>query len=105
MNFQNNYSDMKKPALYWQILIAFVLAIVYGLFFKNHVEYVSWMGTLFLKGLKMVIIPLILSSIISGVANIGEAKNLGRLGMENFWILPFYQYSCIGYWIDFRKPV
>ncbi len=75
---------MKKIALYWQILIAFVLAIVFGIFFKEHVQYVAWMGVLFLKGLKMVIIPLILSSIISGVANIGDANNLGRLGFKTF---------------------
>ena len=42
------------------------------------------MGTLFLNALKMIIIPLILSSIISGVANIGDANNLGRLGLKTF---------------------
>ena len=40
------------------------------------------MGTLFLNALKMVIVPLILSSIISGVTNIGNAENLGRLGLK-----------------------
>jgi Na+/H+-dicarboxylate symporter len=75
---------MKKIALYWQILIAFVLAIVYGILFKDQVSYVAWMGDVFLKGLKMIIIPLILASIISGVANIGNASNLGRLGIKTF---------------------
>jgi Na+/H+-dicarboxylate symporter len=75
---------MRKPALYWQILIAFVLAILFGIFFKQQVSYVLWMGTLFLNALKMIIIPLILSSIISGVANIGDANNLGRLGLKTF---------------------
>lgn len=75
---------MKKIALYWQILIAFVLAIIYGILFKDQVIYVAWMGDLFLKGLKMIIIPLILSSIISGVANIGDASNLRRLGLKTF---------------------
>ncbi len=75
---------MKKLALYWQILIAFVLAIGYGILFKEQVHLVAWMGDLFLKGLKMIIIPLILSSIISGIANIGDASNLGRLGFKTF---------------------
>lgn len=75
---------MKKIALHWQILIAFALAIVYGLIFREQVHLVSWMGDLFLKGLKMIIIPLIFSSIISGVANIGDAENLGRLGVKTF---------------------
>lgn len=75
---------MKKIALYWQILIAFALAIIYGILFREHTHLVAWMGDLFLKGLKMIIIPLILSSIISGVANIGDADNLGRLGAKTF---------------------
>lgn len=40
------------------------------------------MGDIFLRALKMVIIPLIFSSIISGVTSIGEGKNLGRLGIK-----------------------
>ncbi len=73
---------MKKPELYWQILIAFILAIFFGLFFTNAVPYIEWMGTIFIKALKMIIIPLILSSIISGITQIGDAKNLGRLGLK-----------------------
>ncbi|WP_320052002.1 dicarboxylate/amino acid:cation symporter [uncultured Acetobacteroides sp.] len=73
---------MKKIELYWQILIAFVLAILFGIFFKNQVHYVAWMGVVFIKALKMIIIPLIFASMISGVSNIGDAKNLGRLGAK-----------------------
>ena len=73
---------MKKIQLHWQILIALILGALFALLFTDYVEYVSWMGDLFLRALRMVIIPLILSSIISGVTNIGEAKNLGRLGLK-----------------------
>ncbi len=73
---------MNKIQLHWQILIALVLGVLYGLYFTEQVIYVSWMGDLFLRALKMVIIPLILSSIISGVTNIGTGKNLGRLGFK-----------------------
>ena len=73
---------MKKLKLHWQILIALILAIVFALFFPEYVQYVSWMGDLFIRGLKMVIIPLILSSIISGITNIGSADNLGRIGLK-----------------------
>lgn len=45
-------------------------------------SYVSWMGDIFLRALKMIIVPLVLASIVSGVANIGSAKNLGRLGLK-----------------------
>ena len=73
---------MKKIALHWQILIALVLSILFGIFLPNQVKYVSWMGDIFLRALKMIIIPLILSSVISGVTNIGNAENLGRLGFK-----------------------
>jgi Na+/H+-dicarboxylate symporter len=73
---------MLKLKLHWQILIALALGVLYGLFFTGTVEYVSWMGELFLRALKMIIIPLIITSIVSGVSNIGNAQNLGKLGLK-----------------------
>ncbi len=45
-------------------------------------SYVEWMGELFLRLLKMIIVPLILTSIISGTAGIGANGNLGRIGLK-----------------------
>ena len=73
---------MKKIALHWQILIALVLAVLFGLLFPDKVAYTKWMGDIFLRALKMVIIPIILSSIITGVAGIGNSANLGRLSLK-----------------------
>lgn len=73
---------MKKFPLHWQILLALLLGILYGSFLGDYSGYVDWMGDLFLRALKMIIIPLILSSIISGVTGIGTAENLGRLGLK-----------------------
>ena len=73
---------MKNLALYWHILIAFALSVLYGLFFSEHVHLVAWMGDIFIKALKMIIIPLIFTSIISGIANVGSGDNLGRLGFK-----------------------
>ena len=75
---------MKKLQLHWQILIALIVAILWGFFLADYVYLIGWMGTLFLRALKMVIIPLIFSSIVTGVANIGDADNLGRLGAKTF---------------------
>jgi len=73
---------MKKIELHWQILIAIILAIGYGLFLSDYVKYVAWMGDIFMKSLKMVVAPLILTSIASGVANIGSGGDLGKLGLK-----------------------
>ncbi|MFN8206395.1 MAG: dicarboxylate/amino acid:cation symporter [Bacteroidales bacterium] len=73
---------MKKIGLHWQILAALILGVLYGIFFKENYEWVSWMGDIFLRALKMVVVPLILFSIIYGVASIGSGDNLGRIGLK-----------------------
>jgi len=75
---------MLKIKLHWQILIALIAAILYGLILTDYAYLVTWMGVLFLRALQMIIVPLILTSIISGVTSIGDAQNLGRLGLKTF---------------------
>ena len=74
--------------LHWQILIALVLAVFAGMLTgKESVllgisfyQVYDFLGTLFLNALKMLIVPLIVSSIIVGIMGIGSGSNLGRLG-------------------------
>ena len=73
---------MLKLKLHWQILIAFVIAIILGISIPEHSGYVRWLGDLFLRALKMIIVPLVFSSIVSGVANLGSTTSLGRLGIK-----------------------
>jgi len=73
---------MLKLKLHWQILIAFVIAIILGITIPEHSGYVRWLGDLFLRALKMIIVPLVFSSIVSGVANLGSTSSLGRLGIK-----------------------
>ncbi|MFP4060792.1 MAG: dicarboxylate/amino acid:cation symporter [Bacteroidota bacterium] len=74
--------QFRSIQLHWQILIAFILAILFGVFFPEQVDYVAWLGDLFLRALQMIIIPLIFSSIVSGITQVGSAENLGRLGLK-----------------------
>lgn len=73
---------MKKIELHWQILIAFILAVIFGLYFSYYVNYLRWVGELFLRALQMIIVPLVLTSMIAGVSNLGESKRLGRIGLK-----------------------
>ncbi|MBK1644557.1 hypothetical protein CKO25_07805 [Thiocapsa imhoffii] len=76
------------PKLHWQILIALGLAILIGLlidpdtalFGVTFHSIFAFLGELFLNALKMLIVPLIVSSIIVGIAGIGHSNSLGRLG-------------------------
>ena len=81
-------ADTGRLALHWQILIAIGLAVPAGLLAGEEagilgVTFYSvfdFIGTLFLNALKMLIVPLIASSMIVGVAGIGGSDALGRLG-------------------------
>lgn len=78
---------MKKRinlALPWQILIAISLGALFGLFFYDYVIYVKWVGDMFLRALKMIIIPIIFTSLTMGVASIGNSKDLGRIAGKTF---------------------
>ena len=57
-------------------------AVIKAAYYNPQVSYISWMGDLFIRALKMLIIPLILSSLISGITSIGSGSNLGRIGLK-----------------------
>lgn len=73
-----------KLALHWQILIAILLAIPAGIFLDQPgaVETYSFLGQLFIQGLKMLIVPLIASAIITGMSSIGNEKGFARLSVK-----------------------
>jgi Na+/H+-dicarboxylate symporter len=76
--------------LHWQILIALVLAVIAGLLTGQEAalfgvvfyDVYVFIGTLFLNALKMLIVPLVASSIIIGIAGVGDSDALGRLGAK-----------------------
>ncbi len=70
----------KNNWLLWAILIAAIAGIFCGWFFGHSMTAVEWVGDLFLDALKMTIIPLIVAAVISGIASIGDASRLQRLG-------------------------
>jgi Na+/H+-dicarboxylate symporter len=81
---------MLKLKLHWQILIALGLAVLAGMLAGKHAsifgvlfyDIFNFIGTLFLNALKMIIVPLIVSSIIVGIAGVGGTVGLGRLGSK-----------------------
>ena len=69
------------------------MGIFLGIFFQNmyHGEpegilyaTISSLGTIFVRLLKMIIVPLIFTSIITGVSGISGGRNLGRIGIKTF---------------------
>ncbi len=74
---------MKKISLAWQILIGLILGIVVGaVFFGNPdvAKFLQPIGDIFLRLIKMIVIPIVISSLIVGVAGVGDSKKLGKIG-------------------------
>lgn len=71
---------IRKIGLLPQILIAFITAIIAGIIFGPSIDVVQPLGDLFLRLIQFIIVPLIASSLIVGVASTGSMKTLGRIG-------------------------
>ena len=95
-------------ALHWQILIAMSIGIMVGMAFSScsapcsingpqpglcslvgyshiNVTHFSWMGEVFLRLLKMIVIPLIFCSLINGISHM-KVNQLGRVGLVTFLV-------------------
>ena len=84
--------------LHWQIALALVLSVVFayvimpeaGESFSDYAETFSrFIGKLFMNALKMLIVPLIVASIITGVMHLGAEKGVGRIGFKTFLYYTF----------------
>ena len=71
-----------KFNLVTQIFIAFVLAIILGSLFGSSIDFLKPFGDLFLRLIKFIIAPLILSTLVVGVAGTSDPKQLGRIGVK-----------------------
>ncbi|AEV20160.1 cation:dicarboxylase symporter family transporter [Geobacillus sp. G4] len=74
---------MRKIGLAWQIFIGLILGIMVGAIFYGSPKvatYLQPIGDVFLRLIKMIVIPIVVSSLIVGVANVGDVKKLGKLG-------------------------
>lgn len=84
----------KKKSLTFKILFALFLGISFGLisnlFLPQNINnslskwFLVPMGNVFLRGIKMLVVPLVLFSIICGAASVGDVKKLGRVGGKIF---------------------
>jgi len=100
---------MKRLATHWQILIALVLATITALvlrglfngvseessgakFVAGALEASQFVGDLFMRALKMIIVPLIVTAVISGITGMKGVEGFGRLGLKT---IAFYMTSSV----------
>ncbi len=73
-----------KIKMHTQILIALAGGIALGRLFPQTAENLKFIGDLFIRLLKMIIIPLVMASMISGIVSIPDWGHLGRIGLRTF---------------------
>ena len=69
-----------EASLNWQIGIGALLGVGFGLWLAEAAALMGTLGAIFISALKMLIAPMVLLSIIHGIARMGDARELGRLG-------------------------
>ncbi len=71
-----------KLKLHYQILIGMALGIVLGIVLGPKARAVEFVGTIFLRLILMVVVPLVLVSLTLGTAGLGDVRRLGRIGLR-----------------------
>lgn len=78
---------MKKLALHWQILIGMIAGVVFGLLMTNWsggkefiLNWIAPIGTMFIRFLKLIAIPLIVASLIKGIGELKDISTFSKMG-------------------------
>ncbi|MFG0216079.1 cation:dicarboxylate symporter family transporter [Brevibacillus porteri] len=74
---------MKRFGLAMQIVVGLILGILVGaLFYGNPAvaTYLQPIGDIFLRLIKMIVVPIVVATLIVGVAGVGDMKKLGKIG-------------------------
>ena len=83
---------MRRLALHWQIMIGMILGIVSGLIFSNLgmkdfvTDWLAPFGTIFVKLLKLIAVPLIIASLIKGISDLKDISKFKKMGTRTIAI-------------------
>ena len=98
-----------KLSLAWQIVIGLVLGVAIGALLNHFSAEKAWWisnvlqpaGDIFIRLIKMIVIPIVISSLIVGIAGVGDAKKLGSIGLKTI------MFSEFGYrnFVSAKKPL
>ncbi len=85
--------------LHWQVAAAMVTGVLVGAWGgEGAANALGWMGDLFMRLLRMIIVPLVLTSIVSGVASVGGGRAIGRLFSKTlgYYVTSSLLAACVG---------
>jgi|TARA_Y100000588_G_scaffold392992_1_gene507091 Na+/H+-dicarboxylate symporter len=76
-------------ALWKRILGAMILGVIVGVIFGDGVTSIAWIGDLFIRLIRMVVVPLVFVTLVSGVISMGDPSKLGSLGARTLGLYLF----------------
>lgn len=82
---------MKRIPLVWQIVAGLLLGVLVGGYLNTHPDYQQWvsaeilkpLGDIFIKMMKLVVVPIVFCCMILGIAGGGDNKSFGRMGAKS----------------------
>ena len=83
---------MRMPKFTTQIFLGMLLGVVIGYFYGHRAENLQIFSDIFLRLIKMVIAPLILSTLVVGIAKLGTFSTVGRIGIKT---ILYFQFATI----------
>jgi Na+/H+-dicarboxylate symporter len=119
MNSDDTISTEKKSFLSnltVQILIAMVIGALLGIFIHNNYipeeaksfsDKIKMLATIFIRLVQMIISPLVFTTLVVGIAKLGDLKSVGRIGgraMAWFFSASFISLLIGMFWVNFLKP-
>ena len=75
--------------LWMKIILGLVLGVIAGSVIPGFGDMIKPLGTLFINAIKMLIVPLIFSSLVVGVTGMKDPKKMGRVGIKTFGLYLF----------------
>lgn len=118
-NQEQDHQEQKKSFLgnlTVQILIAMTIGAVLGIFIHNNYSvesakafsgYIKMLATVFIRLVQMIISPLVFTTLVVGIAKLGDIKSVGRIGGKAlgwFFTASFISLLIGMFWVNFFQP-
>ena len=75
--------------LWKRIFFALVLGVIVGLIWGEGSESIRWIGDVFVRLIKMIVVPLVFVTLVAGIVSMGDPKRLGSIGLKAFLLYLF----------------
>ncbi|MGA0605984.1 dicarboxylate/amino acid:cation symporter [Phenylobacterium sp. VNQ135] len=72
--------------LWKRVFLGMALGAVAGLALGEHAEQLKWIGDIFIRLIRMLIVPLVFATIVAGVVSIADVRRLGGIGAKTIFL-------------------